>query len=48
MGRRDYRHREPKKVKKNAKKISPLNIVSTPANVEVIKKVRKKREEEEE
>jgi len=48
MGRRDYRHREPKKAKKNAKKISPLNIVSTPANVEVIKKVRKKREEEEE
>ena len=48
MGRRDYRHREPKKNKKDAKKISPLNIVSTPANVEVIKKVRKKKEEEEE
>ena len=48
MGRRDYRHREPKKTKKDAKKISPLNIVSTPANVEVIRKVRKKREEEEE
>ena len=48
MGRRDYRHREQKKVKKDAKKISPLNIVSTPANVEVIRKVRKKKEEEEE
>lgn len=48
MGRRDYRHREPKKTKKDTKKISPLNIVSTPANVEVIKKARKKREEEEE
>jgi hypothetical protein len=47
MGRRDYRHREPKKSKKDAKKISPLNIVSTPANVEVIRKVRKKKEEEE-
>ena len=48
MGRRDYRHREPKKAKKDTKKISPLNFVSTPANVEVIKKVHKKKEEEEE
>ena len=48
MGRRDYRHRESKKPKKDTKKISPLDIVSTPANVEIIKKVRKKREEEEE
>ena len=48
MGRRDYRHREPKKAKKEAKKLSPLNIEPTAANVEVIKKVRKKREEEEE
>jgi hypothetical protein len=47
MGRRDYRHREPKKAKKDAKKLSPLNILTTPVNVEVIKKGGKKREGEE-
>ena len=46
MGRRDFRHREPKKAKKDAKKLPPLSIQTTPANVEVIKK-RKKTEEEE-
>ena len=46
MGRRDYRHREPKKAKKDAKKLSPLNILTTPANVEVVKKGRKREEEE--
>ena len=45
MGRRDYRHREPKKAKKSVKKISPVNIVSAPMQVEVIKKGKKKREE---
>ncbi len=48
MGRRDYRHREPKKVKKVAKKISPGTIVPPPMNVEVIKKEKKRREEAEE
>ena len=48
MGRRDYRHREPKKSKKNAKKISPVTIVPSPIQVEVIKKGKKKREEVEE
>jgi len=48
MGRRDYRHREPKKSKKNAKKISPVTIIPSPMQVEVIKKGKKKREEVEE
>ena len=47
MGRRDYRHREPKKAKKGAKKISPAIILTTPLNVEVIKKRQKKDEGEE-
>ena len=47
MGRRDYRHRETKKPKKDAKKTPAVNTIITPANVEVIRKVRKKREEEE-
>ena len=38
MGRRDYRHREQKKVKKDARKLPPADILKTPANVEVIKK----------
>ena len=46
MGRRDYRHREPKKAKKDAKKLSPLNILTTPTNVEVVKKGKKREEEE--
>ena len=46
MGKRDYRHREPKKTKKDAKKLPPLSIQTTPINVELIKK-RKKTEEEE-
>ncbi len=45
MGRRDYRHREPKKLKKDAKKISPITIITPPVQVEVIKKGKKKREE---
>jgi hypothetical protein len=45
MGRRDYRHREPKKPKKEARKISPITIIPTPLQVEVIKKGKKKREE---
>ena len=47
MGRRDYRHREPKKAKKDTRKLPPLSILKTPANVEVVKKVRKKEEEAE-
>ena len=47
MGRRDIRHRESKKAKKDTKKISQVSILKTPVNVEVIKKVRKKRNSEE-
>jgi hypothetical protein len=48
MGRRDYRHREPKKQKKDAKKTAPVNIIQSPVQVEVVKKGKKKREEVEE
>ena len=48
MGSRDYRHREPKKTKKDTRKIAPISIVPSPAQVEVIKKGKKKREEAEE
>ncbi len=47
MGRRDYRPREPKKSKRDARKISPVTIVPPPMTVEVIKKSKKKREEAE-
>ena len=47
MSRRDIRGREPKKVKKNVKKLSQVDILTTPPPVEVIKKVRKKKGEEE-
>jgi len=48
MSRRDYRHREPKKSKKDTKKLSQITILPTPTNVEVIKKGKKEREVEEE
>lgn len=49
MGSRgDYSHREKKKTKKDDRKISPVTIAQTPAEVEVIGKKRKPREEEEE
>ena len=45
MGKRDYRHRESKKPKKDAKKLSPLGILTDSAvNVELIKKKGKKKE----
>ena len=47
MGRRDYRHRESKKPKKDAEKKSATPILSPPVTVEVVKKVRKEREVEE-
>jgi len=47
MGRRDYRHREPKKSKKDAKKISADTILPPPVTVEVIKKGKKEGKEEE-
>ena len=48
MGRRDYRHREPKKTKKDAKKVSTPSILPPPVTVEVVRKPRKERKEEEE
>ena len=46
MGRRDFRHRESKKPKKDAKKVSVSDILSPSETVEVIKKPRRKPEEE--
>jgi hypothetical protein len=48
MGKRDYAHREKKKTKKDPKKIAPVTVISAPVEVEVIKKGKKKHEEEEE
>ena len=48
MGKRDYRNRESKKPKRDAKKVSVPGILPPPTTVEVIKKQRKERKEEEE
>jgi hypothetical protein len=48
MSRRDYRHREPKKPKKDTKKLAPVDIMPPAANVEVVKKRKKQKEGEEE
>ena len=47
MGRRDFRHREPKKTKKDTKKLSADIILPPPATVEVIKKGKKEPKVEE-
>ena len=47
MGRRDFRRRESKKPKKDARKISAAPILQPPVTVEVIKKGKKEREEAE-
>ncbi len=46
MGRRDFRHREPKKPKKDAKKVSATTILPSPMTVEVVKKEKKREVEE--
>jgi hypothetical protein len=46
MGKRDYRHRESKKPKKDAKKTPVGTIIQPPATVEVIKKGKKEKEKE--
>ena len=46
MGKRDYRNRETKKPKKDARKVPPATIIQPPMTVEVIKKHRKEQEEE--
>jgi hypothetical protein len=48
MGRQgNYAPREKKKTKKDAKKIAPITITAPPVEVEVVRKKRKPREEEE-
>ncbi len=47
MSRRDYRHRESKKPKKDAKKILADTILPPPVTVEVIKKGKKEARGEE-
>jgi hypothetical protein len=43
MGSRgDYSHREKKKTKKDSRKISPVSVMTTPVEVEVIKKGKKR------
>ena len=44
MSRRDYRHREAKKPKKDTQKLSPLTILPSATEVEVVGKGKKKRE----
>jgi hypothetical protein len=46
MGKRDYRWRERKKPKKDAKKTTGVEILPSPVTVEVIKKGKKERPEE--
>lgn len=47
MGSRDFRHRETKKAKKDKKKPASITF-EQPAEVEVIRKGKKPKEEEEE
>jgi hypothetical protein len=46
MGTRDYRRREPKKTRKDTKKVSADSILPPPMTVEVVKKGKKERKEE--
>jgi hypothetical protein len=48
MGRRDYRHREPKKPKKGAQKNKPISGLMPHTEAELVKKKRKPAQEEEE
>jgi hypothetical protein len=48
MGSRgDYAHREKKKSKKDNRKIAPVTVTQAPVEVEVVRKKKKPREEEE-
>jgi len=46
-GRGNFAGREKKKVKKDNKKIAPLNVMQTPVEVELVRKKKKTRDEEE-
>ena len=48
MGRKDYGHKEPKKAKKDARKILSINAEAPPPPVEVIRRGKKEKIEEEE
>jgi len=48
MGQRDYRKREQKKPKKDTKKTSVISGLPLPMTVEVVRKGKKERKEEEE
>lgn len=48
MGKRDYRHREPKKQKKGTGKNKPISELVPRVETEVIKKKRKPAEESQE
>jgi len=48
MSRRDYRRREPKKIKKGTQKSKPISELVPQLETEVIKKKRKPAEENEE
>ncbi len=47
MGRRDYRHREPKKPKKGGQKSKPVSELVQRTETEVVKRKRKPAEESE-
>jgi len=47
MGRRDYRHREAKKPKRDTKKILAETVLPSPTTVEVIKKGKREPKAEE-
>jgi len=48
MGKKDFRHRETKKPKKDTKKTLLTTVLPPPLEVEVIKKGKKERKEGEE
>jgi hypothetical protein len=46
VGRRDYRHREPKKTKKGTRKPESISILPASTIVEVVKKGKREKAEE--
>ncbi len=48
MGKRDYRKKEPKKAKKDSRKVTAAEILPSTVAVEVVRGKRKRREGEEE
>ena len=47
MGKKDYRQRETKKPKKDAKKSISSEVISSPSDVEIIKKKKERNTEQE-